>query len=138
MSLSWGTASMATDLAMPHDAQSRRAGIRGRGPHVGARAAASRVRRHHLRGDRAAGYDVEHVAGRVDADLRAWSISPPRTAAWDAQCRQAARIAYRRLQLLIGPKYGVTWVTQLSLRKTISRSARRTIRCCRRSCQGRA
>ena len=26
---------------------------------------------------------------------------------------QAVRIAYRRLQLLIGPKYGVTWITQL-------------------------
>ena len=44
------------------------------------------------------------TSGLVETNLR--------TAAWDAQCREAARIAYRRLQLLIGPKYGVTWVPQ--------------------------
>ena len=35
-----------------------------------------------------------------------------RTPEWDAQFRQAVQIAYRRLQLLAGPKYGVSWVMQ--------------------------
>ena len=37
-------------------------------PDDGAAAAAARLRRHDLRGDRAAGHDVEHVAGRLHAD----------------------------------------------------------------------
>jgi glycine/D-amino acid oxidase-like deaminating enzyme len=44
------------------------------------------------------------TSGLVDNSLR--------TAAWDAQVRQAANIAYRRLQLLVGSKYGVSWIKQ--------------------------
>ena len=70
MSLSWGTASMATDLALAHT--ERRAAVLGCGV-VGltsARAAAAaRIRRHDLRRDGAAGHDLEHVAGRLHADL---------------------------------------------------------------------
>jgi hypothetical protein len=33
-----------------------------------------------------------------------------RTPAWDAQFRQAAEIAYRQLQLLVNPTYGVYWI----------------------------
>jgi D-amino-acid oxidase len=112
MSLSWGTASMATDLAMPHS--ERKAAVMGSG--VVGLTSARELQRH--------GFDVTIYAATVPPDttsnmsLAGWTPTSGlvdnnlRTAAWDAQVRQAARIAYRRLQLLIGPRYGVTWVTQ--------------------------
>ncbi len=112
MSLSWGTASMATDLALPHN--ERKAAVLGSG--VVGLTTARELQRH--------GFDVTIYAAAVPPDttsnmsLAGWTPTSGlvdnqlRTAAWDAQVRQAARIAYRRLQLLIGPKYGVTWVTQ--------------------------
>lgn len=112
MSLSWGTASMATDLAMPH--AERKAAVLGSG--VVGLTSARELQRH--------GFEVTIYAATVPPDttsnmsLAGWTPTSGlvdtqlRTAAWDEQCRQAARIAYRRLQLLIGPKYGVTWVTQ--------------------------
>ena len=33
-----------------------------------------------------------------------------RTPEWDAQFRRAVDIAYRQLQLLAGPKYGISWI----------------------------
>ena len=112
MSLSWGTASMATDLAMPHP--ERKAAVCGSG--VVGLTSARELQRH--------GFDVTIYAATVPPDttsnmsLAGWTPTSGlvdntlRTAAWDEQCRQAARIAYRRLQLLIGPKYGLTWVPQ--------------------------
>ena len=112
MSLSWGTASMATDLAMPH--AERKAAVCGSG--VVGLTSARELQRH--------GFDVTIYAATVPPDttsnmsLAGWTPTSGlvdntlRTAAWDEQCRHAARIAYRRLQLLIGPKYGVTWVPQ--------------------------
>jgi glycine/D-amino acid oxidase-like deaminating enzyme len=38
-----------------------------------------------------------------------------RTTEWDAQFRRAAGIAYRQLQLLMGPQYGVSWIQSYSL-----------------------
>ncbi|MEO7156179.1 MAG: FAD-dependent oxidoreductase [Vicinamibacterales bacterium] len=112
MSLSWGTASMATDLAMPHS--ERKAAVMGSG--VVGLTSARELQRH--------GFEVTIYAATVPPDttsnmsLAGWTPTSGlvdtqlRTAAWDAQVRQAGSIAYRRLQLLIGPKYGVTWVTQ--------------------------
>ena len=112
MSLSWGTASMATDLALPH--AERKAAVLGSG--VVGLTSARELQRH--------GFEVTIYAATVPPDttsnmsLAGWTPTSGlvetnlRTAAWDAQCREAARIAYRRLQLLIGPKYGVTWVPQ--------------------------
>lgn len=112
MSLSWGTASMATDLALPH--AERRAAVLGSG--VVGLTSARELQRH--------GFEVTIYAAAVPPDttsnmsLAGWTPTSGlvdntlRTAAWDEQCRHAARIAYRRLQLLIGPKYGVTWVAQ--------------------------
>jgi D-amino-acid oxidase len=110
MSLSWGTASMATDLALPH--QERKAAVMGSG--VVGLTSARELQRH--------GFEVTIYAATVPPDttsnmsLAGWTPTSGlvdntlRTAAWDEQCRHAARIAYRRLQLLVGPKYGVTWV----------------------------
>jgi D-amino-acid oxidase len=112
MSLSWGTASMATDLALPH--AERKAAVLGSG--VVGLTSARELQRH--------GFEVTIYAAAVPPDttsnmsLAGWTPTSGlvdntlRTAAWDEQCRHAARIAYRRLQLLIGPKYGVTWVAQ--------------------------
>jgi D-amino-acid oxidase len=41
-----------------------------------------------------------------------------RTAEWDAQFRAAAAIAYRQLQLLMGPQYGVSWIHSYNLTDT--------------------
>lgn len=119
MSLSWGTASMATDLAMPHS--ERKAAVLGSG--VVGLTSARELQRH--------GFDVTIYAASVPPDttsnmsLAGWTPTSGlvdntlRTAAWDAQVRQAARIAYRRLQLLIGPKYGVSWVPQYQPTDTV-------------------
>ena len=37
-----------------------------------------------------------------------------RTPEWDAQFRRAVEIAYRQLQLLAGPKYGISWIYNYS------------------------
>jgi len=112
MSLSWGTASMATDLALQHS--ERKAAVLGSG--VVGLTSARELQRH--------GFDVTIYAATVPPDttsnmsLAGWTPTSGlvdnqlRTAAWDAQVRQAAAIAYRRLQLLVGSKYGVTWIKQ--------------------------
>ena len=113
MSLSWGTASMATDLALPHaGTQGRGAGIRRRRTHVRARAAASRLRRHDLRGDACRPTRRRTCRWRDGRRRRGSSTTSCERRQWDEQCRHAARIAYRRLQLLAGPKYGVSWIRQ--------------------------
>lgn len=110
MSLSWGTASMATDLAMAHG--ERRAAVLGSG--VVGLTSARELQRH--------GFDVTIYAATVPPDttsnMSLAGFTPTsglvqfssRTPEWEAQFRQAVQIAYRRLQLLIGPKYGVTWI----------------------------
>ena len=110
MSLSWGTASMATDLALAQI--ERKAAVLGSG--VVGLTSARELQRH--------GFEVTIYAATVPPDttsnmsLAGWTPTSGlvdaklRTTAWDEQCRHAARIAYRRLQLLVGPKYGITWV----------------------------
>jgi glycine/D-amino acid oxidase-like deaminating enzyme len=111
MSLSWGTASMATDLAMAHT--ERTAAVMGSG--VVGLTSARELQRH--------GFAVTIYAATVPPDttsnmsLAGWTPTSglvdfkSRTAEWDEQFRTAVRIAYRRLQLLTGPKYGITWIT---------------------------
>lgn len=111
MSLSWGTASMAADLAVPHP--DRRAAVLGSGV-VGLTTARELQRR---------GFEVTVYAAAVPPDttsnmsLAGWtptsglSQADARTPEWTAQLHQAAEMAYRRLQLLVGPKYGISWIT---------------------------
>ena len=111
MSLSWGTASMAADMAVPHG--ERRAAVMGSGV-VGLTSARELQRR---------GFAVTIYAATVPPDttsnmsLAGWTPTSglvdfkSRTTEWDAQFREAVLIAYRRLQLLVGPKYGITWIT---------------------------
>ena len=111
MSLSWGTASMAADMALAHG--DRTAAVMGSGV-VGLTSARELQRR---------GFAVTIYAATVPPDttsnmsLAGWTPTSglvdfkSRTAEWDEQFRTAVRIAYRRLQLLTGPKYGITWIT---------------------------
>jgi D-amino-acid oxidase len=114
MSLSWGTGAMAADLALAHG--DRRAAVLGCGV-VGLTAARQLQRR---------GFDVTIYAATVPPDttsnMSLAGFTPTsglvanaqRTPEWDEQFRQAVRIAYRQLQLLTGPKYGVSWIYNYS------------------------
>jgi D-amino-acid oxidase len=114
MSLSWGTGSMAADMALAHT--ERRAAVMGSGV-VGLTSARELQRR---------GFDVTIYAATVPPDTTSnmslagftptsGLIQPPRrTPEWDAQFREAVLIAYRRLQLLAGPKYGISWIMNYS------------------------
>jgi glycine/D-amino acid oxidase-like deaminating enzyme len=110
MSLSWGTASMAADMALAHP--DRTAAVMGSGV-VGLTSARELQRR---------GFAVTIYAATVPPDttsnmsLAGWTPTSglvdfkSRTAEWDQQFHTAVRIAYRRLQLLTGPKYGISWI----------------------------
>ena len=118
MSLSWGTGSMAADLAVERD--ERGAAVIGCG--VAGLTTARQLQRR--------GFDVTIYTMSVPPDttsnmsLAAWTPtsglvdSSRRTSQWDTQLREAARIAYRQLQLLIGPEYGVSWIDSYALRET--------------------
>src|SRR5919112_5293106 len=101
---------MAGDLALAHG--DRRAAVIGSGV-VGLTTARQLQRR---------GFDVTIYAATVPPDttsnMSLAGFTPTsglyagaqRTPAWDEQFREAIRIAYRQLQLLVGPKYGVSWI----------------------------
>jgi glycine/D-amino acid oxidase-like deaminating enzyme len=114
MSLSWGTAAMAADMALAHG--DRRAAVLGCGA-VGLAAARQLQRR---------GFDVTIYTAYVPPDTTSnYSLAgftptsglvdfPKRTPAWEAQFRQAVEIAYRQLQFMAGPKYGISWIQNYS------------------------
>ena len=116
MSLSWGTAQMASELALEHP--ERRAAVLGCGV-VGLTTCRQLQRR---------GFDVTIYAASVPPDttsnmsLAAWTPTSGlvetdlRTRAWDAQLRRAAALAYGQLQLLVGPAYGISWLEGYTLR----------------------
>jgi D-amino-acid oxidase len=103
---------MATDLAMAHT--ERKAAVMGSG--VVGLTSARELQRH--------GFDVTIYAATVPPDttsnMSLAGFTPTsglvdfqqRTPAWEEQFRTAVRIAYRRLQLLAGPKYGISWINQ--------------------------
>ena len=115
MSLSWGTGLMAAEFATEH--QERRAAVIGCGA-VGLTSARQLQRR---------GFDVTIYAAAVPPNVTsnmslagftpASGLVEPdrRTPQWDAQYRRASDIAYRQLQLMIGPLYGVMWIDNFNL-----------------------
>ena len=115
MSLSWGTAFMAAEIATRQE--DRRAAVIGCGV-VGLTTARQLQRR---------GFDVTIYAMAVPPDttsnMSLAGFTPTsglvetdqRTRAWDAQFRRAVEIAYEQLQLLIGPKYGISWLNGYSM-----------------------
>ena len=110
MSLSWGTASLAADLAM--ESPERRVAVIGSGI-VGLTTARTLQRR---------GFSVTIYAERIPPDvtsnwtLAAWTPTSglvefsKRTPEWNTQLVQAAEIAYRQLQFMAGPRYGISWI----------------------------
>jgi glycine/D-amino acid oxidase-like deaminating enzyme len=113
ISLSWGTGALAADLALEQG--DRRAAVLGSGA-VGLAAARQLQRR---------GFDVTIYAMAVPPETTsnmAYAtfsptsrlVSGPRTVAWEAQFDRAVEIAYRQLQLLVGPRYGISWLDSYS------------------------
>ena len=112
MSLSWGTGLLATELALDHP--SRDVAVIGSG--VVGLTTARQLQKH--------GFKVTIYAKDVppnttsNKSLASWTPTSglidndQRTESWDSQFRRAAHIAYRQLQLLVGPKYGVSWIDQ--------------------------
>ena len=115
MSLSWGTAFMAAEVALQQE--DRRAAVIGCG--VVGLTTARQLQRH--------GFDVTIYAMAVPpnttSNMSLAGFTPTsglvetdqRTRAWDAQFRRAVRIAYEQLQLLVGPKYGISWLNGYSM-----------------------
>ena len=109
-SLGWGTGSMVADIAVEHG--ERRAAVIGCGT-VGLTAARQLQRR---------GFDVTIYTMSVPPDttsnMALAAFTPTsglveddrRTPQWDDQFRRAAEISYRQLQLLAGPRYGISWI----------------------------
>ena len=118
MSLSWGTGQMAAELALEQSA--RRAAVLGCGV-VGLTTARQLQRR---------GFQVTMYAAAVPPDttsnMSLAGFTPTsglvsndrRTPEWDAQFRRAVEIAYRQLQLMTGPKYGISWINNYALSDT--------------------
>jgi len=111
-SLSWGTAQLAADLALP--GTERRAAVIGCGI-VGLTTA--RVLQRH-------GFDVTIYAASLPPETTsnmAWAAFTPlsglvsaerRTPEWDAQFQRAVTVSYRQHQLLAGNRYGVSWIDE--------------------------
>jgi len=118
MSLSWGTARMAAEMALAREERS--AAVIGCGV-VGLTTARQLQRR---------GFEVTIYAKTVPPDttsnlsLASWTPTSglvsedERTPEWDRQFREAARIAHPQLQLLVGRGYGVAWMEGYALRNT--------------------
>jgi D-amino-acid oxidase len=114
MSLSWGTAQMAAELALEHS--ERRAAVIGCG--ISGLTTARQLQRR--------GFDVTIYAMTLPPDTTSnmsWAAFTPdsglvannrRTPQWDAQFRRAIQIAYREHQLLVGRSYGVSWIDEYS------------------------
>jgi glycine/D-amino acid oxidase-like deaminating enzyme len=116
-SLGWGTGAMAADIALQQPA--RRAAVIGCGT-VGLTTARQLQRR---------GFAVTIYTRDVppyttsNMSLAAFTptsglISEERAPEWDAQFRQAVEISYRELQLLAGPRYGVSWIDNYTMTDT--------------------
>ena len=116
MSLSWGTAHMAADLAL--EREDREAAVLGCGV-VGLTTARQLQRR---------GFRVTIYAQSVPPDTtsnRSFAQWTPtsglvegegRTPRWEAQFRRAAELAFGQLQQMVGSRYGVSWIDTYALR----------------------
>jgi glycine/D-amino acid oxidase-like deaminating enzyme len=110
ISLGWGTGQMVAEMALSH--LDRKAAVIGCGA-VGLTCARELQRR---------GFDVTIYSMAVPPDTTsnmalagftptAWLVELKQvTPVWEEQFRYAVTIAYRKLQLLVGRGYGVTWV----------------------------
>ena len=113
ISLSWGTGALAADLLLGQE--NRRVAVLGSGA-VGLAAARQLQRR---------GFDVTIYAMAVPPDTTsnmAYATFSPvsrlvsrrTTPEWRAQFNSAVEIAYRQLQVLVGSRYGISWLDSYS------------------------
>jgi glycine/D-amino acid oxidase-like deaminating enzyme len=114
MSLGWGTAAMAAELAL--EQPERTAAVLGCG--IAGLTAARQLQRR--------GFDVTIHAADLPPNTTSnmsWASFTPtsglvgprgRTPGWDAQFRRAVDISYREHQLLVGRNYGVSWIDEYS------------------------
>lgn len=116
VTLSWGTARLAADLISGAGKSSGTAAVIGCGA-VGLATARTLQRR---------GFDVtiyaKDLPPETTSNIAGASWYPShvvdearRTPAWNTQFEQAARIAHRTYQLMIGDEYGVHWREQYNL-----------------------
>lgn len=108
LSLSWGTAYLATNIALAHT--ERRVAVVGCG--IAGLTSARMLQRR--------GFQVSIFAKALPPDTtsnKAWGGFTPtstlvnrRTPSWDLQFRRAVEIAYHEHQLLVGRGYGVRWI----------------------------
>ena len=124
MSLSWGTATLAADLAMSHP--DRRAAVVGCGI-IGLTTARTLQRR---------GFEVTIYAAQLPPDTTSnfsfAGFTPTsglfsqarRTVEWDEQFRRAVEIAYRQHQLLVGSRYGVSWIDDYAPANSVQATSR--------------
>ena len=113
-SLSWGTAQLATDLAL--QGTERRAAVIGCG--IVGLTTARQLQRH--------GFDVTIYAASLPPETTsnmAWAAFTPlsglvsadrRTPEWDVQFQRAVVTSFREHQLLAGGRYGVSWINEYS------------------------
>jgi glycine/D-amino acid oxidase-like deaminating enzyme len=111
ISLGWGTGQMAAEMALDH--LDRKAAVIGCGA-VGLTCARELQR---------CGFDVTIYTKAVPPDTTsnmafagftptAWLVETSAvTPAWEEQFHRAVTVAYRRLQLLVGRGYGVSWLS---------------------------
>ena len=111
ISLGWGTGQMASEMALSH--LDREAAVLGCGA-VGL-SCARELQRH--------GFAVTIYSMAVPPDTTsnmafagftptAWLVDNKSiTPEWEEQFRRAVTIAYRRLQLMVGRRYGISWVS---------------------------
>lgn len=124
VSLSWGTAYLAAELALLHT--ERRAAVIGCGM-VGLTSARQLQRR---------GFEVTIYAmalpPETTSNLSLCMFTPrsglvsvgQRTPEWETQFRRAVEIAYREHQLMVGPRYGISWIDEYSLTNNSAVAAR--------------
>tara|TARA_Y100000590_G_scaffold364121_2_gene422185 strand:+ start:2866 stop:4107 length:1242 start_codon:yes stop_codon:yes gene_type:complete len=115
MSLSWGTGFLAAEMAL--EQESRIAAVIGSG--VAGLTTGRQLQR--------MGFDVTiyamNVPPNTTSNMSLASFTPTsgligiggRTPQWDIQFRRAVDISYNQLQLLVGYKYGISWINSYSM-----------------------
>ncbi|HEV2835244.1 MAG TPA: FAD-dependent oxidoreductase [Pyrinomonadaceae bacterium] len=124
VTLSWGTASLAVDLARDfvttNRARPQRFAVLGCG--VSGLSTARLLQRRFQNGPGTVTIYAKHLPPDTTSNIAGASWSPTSvyepdqvTGKWNDQFRQACQISNRAFQLLVGPEYGVRWIDTFEL-----------------------
>ena len=136
MSLAWGTAQLAVEHALQHEA--RTAAVIGCG--VAGLTSARLLQRNGFAVTVYAAALPPHTTSNVS-----WASFTPlsglvafdrRTPEWDAQFRRATEIAYHELQLLVGRGYGVSWLDEYAPTNEITPAVSGSVEAGRNAAEG--